>query len=316
MAKVSFVDIPSGMEDAYKNVLQAGDRFTFSRVRVKQQFLSRERVKGVTVKSVMVALAPIWAAMSPTDQAAWVAAGLVSKLSGWKMFVQDTAARMRGGFSGYATPNNIYQSMVGRIEVVAPATGLQIEQAHPSIYYVLKKIAGTKAQYSPVPVSEPFSLPLTIGIAWHTALTAVGGGGTPAEYGGCERGGVEYGTPASGAGARFFCNVISSYQSRDIITTVEIDFGLSDAWQSATATLSTVLGTPRYYECFIEVYNARGNLYFDNVSIFHDGENWARDPLCNNISQEFTHAFIQVAKHWAPVAIADGADYGSIYFVP
>ena len=294
MAKVSFVDIPSGLEDAYKKTLQAGDRFTFSRVRVKRLFLSRERVKGVTVKSVMVALAPIWAAMSPTGQAAWVAAGTVSKLTGWKMFVQDTAARIRAGVAGYATPNILYQSNVGHIEVVAPATGLKIEQAHPNVYYVLKKIAGTKAQYSPVPVSEPFSLPLTIGIAWHTALTAAG----------------------TSPRARFFCNIISSYQGRNIVTPVEIDFGLNDAWQSATATLSTVLGTPRYYEAFIEVYNARGDLYFDNVNISHDGENWARDPLCNNISQEFTHAFIQVAKHWAPVDIADGAQYGSMYFVP
>ena len=316
MAKVSFVDIPSGLEDAYKKTLQAGDRFTFSRVRVKRLFLSRERVKGVTVKSVMVALAPIWAAMSPTGQAAWVAAGTVSKLTGWKMFVQDTAARIRAGVAGYATPNILYQSNVGHIEVVAPATGLKIEQAHPNVYYVLKKIAGTKAQYSPVPVSEPFSLPLTIGIAWHTALTAVSGGSTASEFGGVQYGGAEYGTPASGAGARFFCNIISSYQGRDIVTPVEIDFGLNDAWQSATATLSTVLGTPRYYEAFIEVYNARGDLYFDNVNISHDGENWARDPLCNNISQEFTHAFIQVAKHWAPVDIADGAQYGSMYFVP
>ena len=294
MAKVSYLQIPAGMEDDYWAVLRPGDRFAFSRVCVKDLFQSRSRVKGISVKSQLVALAPIWAAFSPTEKDAWEAAGLESNLHGWKMFVADTTARRRAGISGYATPNTIYQSMVGRIQVVAPATGLQIEQAHPSVYYVQKKVTGTKSQYSPKAIQEPFALPLTIGISWHSALTALGGD----------------------ARARFLVVVYSSYQGLTIETPLSIPFGMTDAWQHATATLSTVLGPVRGYAAFIEVYNARGDLYFDNVEITHSAENWARDPICNNIGQSFTHAYIQVAKHWFATNISDGADFGSVYFIP
>src|SRR3990172_9193493 len=100
MAKVSYITIPVGMETAYKKVLQAGDRFQFSRVRLKDIFLSRNRVKGITVKSQLVALAPVWAALSGAEQGAWSVAGAMSGLSGWKMFVQDTTARRRASISG------------------------------------------------------------------------------------------------------------------------------------------------------------------------------------------------------------------------
>src|SRR5665648_396992 len=115
MTKVSYLQIPAGMEDDYWAVLRPGDRFAFSRVCVKDLFQSRNRVKGISVKSQLVALAPIWAALTSGEKDAWEAAGLESNLHGWKMFVADTTARRRAGISGYATPNVLYQSMVGRI---------------------------------------------------------------------------------------------------------------------------------------------------------------------------------------------------------
>jgi len=294
MAKVSYVSIPVGLETAYARVLMPNDRFQFSRVSVKRLFLSRAKIKGITQKSLMVSLAPVWAALSPTEQAAWTAAGAVSKMSGWKLFLQDTADRLKAGETGYATPNTTYQSMVGRITVASPATGLQIEQPHPSTYYVQRKVPLTRSQYVPVAVNEPLTLPLTIGIAWKTALTALGGD----------------------ARARFYVTVTSSYQGTDIKTTLSIPFGFSDSWTSATATLSTVKGIARYYEAYIEVYNARGDLYFDNVNITHGGQNWARDPHCLNVQEAFTRAFFQVPAHWAATNPADGAEFASVYFVP
>ena len=294
MAKVSYLTIPSGMEDIYKKALQAGDRFQFSRVRVKDIFLSRSRIKGITQKSQMVALAPVWQALSAPDQAAWNAAGAESGLTGWKQFVVDTTERRKAGESGYATPNTLYQSEVGRIAVQSPATGLKIEQAHPLTYYVQRKITGTRSQYQMVPVVEPFGFPLSIECSWHTALTAIDGD----------------------ARARMFAVVYSQYQGRTIETEVSLEFGMSDSWQRDSASLSTVLGLVKGYSVFIEVYNATGDLYFDNVVISHNSENWARDPDCNNVSQSFTKAFAQVARAWAAVNPTDGTDYGSVYYVP
>lgn len=294
MAKVSYIDLPPGYEDIYKKGLQPGDRFQFSRIRIKDLFLSRTRIKGITQKSQLSALAPIWAGMTGPEKAAWESAGDQSGLTGWKQFVVDTCERRKAGHSGYATPNDIYQSEVGRILVEGPATGLTIEQPHPLTYYVYKKVTGTRSQYVPVPVVENFSLPLEIQISYKTDLTPLDGD----------------------ARARFYCVLYSSYQGRTIETPCVVDFGLTDDWQRATASISSVKGLLRGYSAFIEVYNATGNLYFDNVAILHNSENWARDPDCNNISQSFTKAFAQVAKHWFPVDITEGADFGSFYFLP
>lgn len=294
MAKVSYVSIPVGLERDYERVLQPGDRFTFSHVRVKRLFLSRARIKHITQKSLMVILKPAWRAFTLAQRLAWTSAGLASKYSGWRLFLQDTAYRRKAGLSGFATPNVIYQSKVGRIYIVAPGTGMKIEQPHPSSYYVRRKVPRTRSQYSPREVSEPFSLPLTIGIAWHTNLVSL----------------------ATDSRARFFCNVVSSYQGLDITTVIEIPFGLSDVWQNASATLSKVVGIPRYYEAFIELHNMTGNLYFDDVKLIHGAQNWARDPRCLNVKESFTKAFYQVPAHWAVTNPMNGAELASFYFVP
>lgn len=291
MSKVSYIGLPPGYEDIYKKALQPGDRFIFSRIRVKDLFLSRSRIKGITQRSQLVALAPVWAALSGPEKAAWNAAGAESGLTGWKQFVVDTTERRKAGLGGYATPTTLYQSEVGRILVESPATGLQIEQAHPLTYFVQRKVTGTRSQYYAVEITENFTLPLAIEISYKTDLTPIDGA----------------------AFARFSCVVYSSYQGRTIETPVQIDFGMSDDWTRANASLSTVKGLVRGYSAFIEVYNARGNLYFDNVNITHDSENWARDPDCNNISLSFTKAFKQVARHWVATNISDGSDFGSIY---
>lgn len=291
MAKVSYIQIPPGLDELYRKGLQPGDRFTFSRIRVKDIFLSRTRVKNISRRSQFSILSPVWASFSTTEKQAWSDVGVLNRLSGWSMFLVDTTERRKAGFSGYATPNQYHQSEVGRIFIESPSTGLTIQQAHPSSYYVLKKVKGTRSQYSPVLITEILSLPLSIGISFKTDLTAVN----------------------SDWRARFFCVIYSSYQGLTIETPVEIPFGLSDDWNRQTASISGVLGPVRGYSAFIELYNVRGNLYFDNVDISHSGENWARDPFCNNISLAFTRAFFQVAKHWIATNPNEGADFGSVY---
>lgn len=292
MAKVSYVDLPPGYEDLYKKVLQPGDRFEVSRVRVKDIFLSRARVKGITLRSQFLELAPVWDALTTDQKNAWEAAGAMTGLTGWKAFVRDTTQRRKAGISGYATPNLIYQGNVGRMTVEAPANGLTLVQAHPITYYVLRKVRGTKSQYAPVAVFEPFGLPLEITVSWKTNLTSTSGDWR----------------------ARFFCVVYSSYQGRDIETVGELSFGLTDEWQRNSFSVENVIGIPRGYTVFVEIHNARGDLWFDMPYIIHNGENWARDPRCDNISQGFTKAFYQVARAWVAEDPAAGTDFGSVYF--
>ncbi len=292
MAKTSYQEIPPELDLDYKKALAPADRYTIPRVRVKRLFLSRKRKKGLTQKSLMVTLKPVWDAFSAPQRAAWDAAGAVCSLTGWKLFIKDTAARMALDIPGYATPNNLYQCFVGRLHVEAPSSGMKIAQLHPLNYYVLKKVRGTRSQYAPVLVYEQFQLPLQISFNFKSVLTSVG----------------------AGARVRFYAVVDSQYQGRTIPNELVLDIPLVGDWQTATATLSQVVGQVKGYTCYIELYNVYGDLYIDNFDIIHDAHNWARDPECNDINQGFTHAFYQVAKHWIAADVGEGCYFESEYY--
>ncbi|MES2382884.1 MAG: hypothetical protein V4538_17685 [Bacteroidota bacterium] len=291
MAKTSYITIPDGLDLSYNKVIQSGDRFILPHVKVKRLFTSRYRKKGLTQKSLMVSLSPVWAGFSDAEKMAWNLSGAESKMTGWKNFVQDTAIRIANSLSGYATPNTLYQSRVGRITIEAPAIGLTILQLHPQSYYINKKVTGTRSQYIPQLVEENLSLPVDLAISYFSDLVSAG----------------------SNPRARFFVIVYSNYQGRTIENTCEIEFDLSHAWERKTASISGVLGQFRGYTAFVEINDAQGTLLFDNVEIVHTGLNWARDPFCNSIQTSFTKAFFQIPKNWGAETIPDGAQYRSVY---
>lgn len=292
MAKTSYQEIPPEFDIDYTKALTSADRFIVPRIRIKRLYTSRKRKKGLTQKSLMVSLKPVWDSFTTSQKLAWASAGAVCSLSGWKLFIKDTAARISAGLSGYATPNNLYQCFVGRLHVEAPATGMKIAQLHPLNYYVNKKVRGTRSQYTPLLMFEQFSLPLQIGLSFKTSLTSLN----------------------SDWKARFYCVVESHYQGRLIENIVEIPFGLNSDWQNATATISHVTGQVTGYTAYIELYNVRGDLFIDNFDIIHNGHNWARDPECNDINQGFTRAFYQIAKHWIAVDVSTGCYFESEYY--
>ena len=291
MAKTSVLTIPAGLENQYFTALQSGDRFTIPHIKVKRLFTSRSRLKGLSQKSLMVSLAPVWATFDSATKLAWNNAGLACDMTGWKLFVQDTALRIANGKTDYSTPNILHQSKCGKIQIEAPAVGLKIEQLHPQSYYINKKVVGTRSQYAPVLLTENLTLPVDIAISYKANLSSAG----------------------DSPRARFFIIVYSNYQGLTKENVCEIDFNLSQDWTRLTALISGVIGQFRGYTAFIEVYDAQGELFFDNVEITHGGINWARDPFCNSIQTTFTKAYYQIPKNWAPEEIISGAFYGSVY---
>ena len=283
--------IPAGLDTKYFTALQSGDRFTIPSVKVKRLFTSRSRKKGLTQKSLMVTLAPVWAGFSEMEKTAWNTAGVECNMTGWKLFVQDTAVRIANGLTGYATPSVLHQSKCGKIQIEAPAVGLVIEQLHPQNYYVNKKVTGTRSQYVPKLITEVLTMPVEISISYKANLSSAG----------------------DSPRARFFVVVYSHLQGLTLENVCEIPFSLVHDWQRLTATISSVRGQFVGYTAFIEIYNARGILQFDNVEILHGGMNWARDPFCNSIETTYTKAFFQIPKNWAPEEIEDGAFYHSVY---
>jgi hypothetical protein len=291
MAKTSLLIIPAGLDTTYFKSLQSGDRFIIPHIKVKRVFTSRSRKNGLTQKSLIVQLAPVWANFSDAERLAWNNAGLQSSMSGWRLFVQDTAIRKANDIPDYAIPNILYQSKVGKIQIESPAIGLTILQLHPQSYYVNKKVTGTRSQYEPKLITEDLSLPVNIAISYKSNLVSAG----------------------ANPYAKFYIIIYSNYQGITIENKCEINFALVHNWERLTAIISSVKGQFRGYTAFIEVHDARGYILFDNVNITHGGINWARDPFCNSIQTTFTKAFYQIPKNWAPKDIMSGAFYGSVY---
>ena len=314
MAKSSYQLIPPEFNLSYNKALQSGDRFIFPRVRRKTLFISKNRKKGVTQKSLIPVLSPVWQSLTQGERDAWNSAGVVADMSGFKLFVRDKSLRIANDIEGYAIPNNLYQTTVGTLIVSDPATSLKIEQLHPHEYWVQRKVKGTRSQYEPIKIVEDFALPLQIKINYKADLTALETSEDSAECGVAECGVVILGTFASGVIARFYCICYSHYQGLTFENTVEIPFTLQQDWTSAEATLGPIIGKDRGYTAFIEIENARGTVWFDNIEIIHSAQNWCRDPHTLDLDQSFTKAFYQIPKHWAPVDISDGAFFGSLYY--
>ena len=291
MAKVTYISITPGLENQYYNGIRVIDRFEYSRVGIKNTLLSKKSKKGISQRSLLPELSVLWAALSESEKTAWNNAGAVCNKTGWRLFLQDTAARRANDLTGLATPSLLHQAFVGNIHIVAPATETKIIQTHPSFYYTYKKVTGKKAMYNPVGVNEFISLPLKIGLNYSSNLSAAG----------------------AGSFAKFYAKIWYSYQGVNRFSYLEIPLDLITDWKSAEATLSVLDSIIIRYDLFIHLYNLQGDLYFDNIIAEHGGVNYARDQFCNNIDQGFTKAFYQIPKHWSAEILPAGAIIESIY---
>src|SRR5690606_1841320 len=152
---------------------------------------------------------------------AWAAAGSAQGYSGWQLFVQDTAYRIKFGIEGLATPSTLHGYKVGQIIMGSPADFFRLEQVHPVQYFQMVKVPGTKSQRVPKAVIEQLTLPLTVGLSYRSNLTANG----------------------ANPYCKFYATVIRSYQSLDLEEEVGFNIPLSSSWDRQTATLTDVVGT-------------------------------------------------------------------------
>ena len=291
MAKTTFIDIAPELENSFWSGLQSGDRFTYSRVRRKVVFFSTRRKKNLSERSLLPQIAALWNALTDEQKEAWSSAGAQCQLNGYRLFVQDTALRIKNELPATATPSLLHQSHVGGIFINSPATEIKLIQQHPHFYYVSQKVYGKKGMFQPIKINEDFALPLSISLNYKSNLSSLSGG----SY------------------ARFYAHVWHSYQGLDRDTYLQIDLDLVADWKNATIELTSVLGYIVRYNLYFDLHDVEGYVYFDNVKAEHSGQNWVRDPFCKDINQGFTRAFYQVPKHWAGVIVPDGSYFETIY---
>lgn len=291
MAVVGSFTIPDEILVLFNNLVRRVDSRRYGAVAQQGHLLSREKKLKVSTRSLLPVISDYWRGLTTTEQNNWKSAGASNTLNGWNLFVQDTAYRLKYGLPGLATPSDLHQYKVGKIEIAAPATGATIAQYHPNRYYKLKKVTGSKALYVDFAINEALVLPLEIGLSYKSALTSQSGN----SY------------------ARFYAVIKSHYQGRDIETTFSIELSLSASWTRETLNCTEVIGVARSYELWLDLHDVRGQFYFDNIRAYHTGTNWARDHRCNDVNNDLSKINYQIEKSWEEQYLPTGSAFDSVY---
>lgn len=291
MTRTSYILVPEGYDTILSRGLQPGDRFVLPRITRKNKLVSYERGKVISRRSLLPVIAALWLGLSDGERTDWNSAGAIMHWSGWRLFTQDTAERIRLSLTGLATPSVLHQSWVGNLHIASPASGIRIRQDHPQSYYVRHKVRGTKAQYTFTQIIENFTLPIDISINYAADFIDVG----------------------ANPFVRFFARVRSLYQGRNLYTDCLCELDRSTDWTTATADLSAVQGKAISYTLYLECQGVTGDLYFDDLQANHNGQNWVRDAYCQYVHTSFSSVFFEVEKDWAADYLPDGSDYGTTY---
>lgn len=187
----------------------------------------------------------MWAGFDSTTKTNWNNAGAYEGLTGWKEFLKDTAIRREWWYRLRNTADR--PTMCRAYDCAKSCHWIYYSTTTPKQLLCSKKVRGTKSQYNLKTVAEFISCSFTIGISYRASLSASGG------------------TPR----ARYYVEVYSHYQGLEITTPLEIDFNLDGNWHVASNTLTGVIGVVRGYTAFLQIENARGDVYFDNVRMEH-----------------------------------------------
>lgn len=291
MAKTTYVDTPDELKKLSRNAIERSDRFVLGVSQAHKALPSDARKKELKELSMFRFLSPIWREFTPEQKAIWKTAGAYSNMSGWQLFTSDSAARIRNDLAFGDYPSNLWQVNAGYVQIESPATELVLQQAHPQQYLVAQKVPGAPWKKQIVALTETFSLPLLLAIRYKSNLTPTG----PTQR------------------ARYYADVWTSYQARDIHSEYSVHFDASSDWQLDSVSVSTLPGIILGYTLYLEIVGYTGTLLFDNISAVHGGTNWARDPRCDDVEKVFTKAFAAIPPFWVPVSLPAGASFVSDY---
>lgn len=292
MARISFLAIPEGKEHIYKKTLKAANRFVKSAIRMNSVFFTRKQKQHLLTQTRMLIAKAKWQLLNIETREAWTEAGAKTGLTGWQVFFSDINARQDLKLSLPGEPNEHYQVNVGKITIPEGSTFAHIRQDHPEHYTIKIKVPNTRSQFIPADITEDFSIPLEIGLSYKSDLTSAG----------------------ANPEAVFYARVLSYYQGTDIENNFEIAIPLQSNWDTKTLLIDEVFGQVKAYSLHLEINDAEGSVYFDNVKAIHNSQNWARDKRCDNINEDFKRPFQHVIHNWRAESLDNGATFKSVYF--
>jgi len=292
MSKISYLEVPEEYYNQFRKTISPNRRFTIPRMLSSNRIISRKRKKALTAQTFLYDIAEKWWLLSENEREDWREAGAVRNWPGWRLFVNEQAQRINKNIQGVGVPSLLHQGRVGCLSVNSPAEEIKIVQPHPEYYFIPRIVPGNYPLKEVIWIHEDFKLPLKMGLNYKSNLEAL----------------------SNDAKAVFYVNVWHSYQGVDLSSIIKIDLQLSSDWKSVEKEISSVIGYVVQYNAYIHLKDIEGSLYFDNVVLEHSGYNWARDPYCENIDEDFMAGFFQILTPWIPVITPEGASYFSDYF--
>jgi len=291
MSKISYINISPELEMLYRKNLRSGNRFVFSRNVLKKRFPTRSEKKKLKEKTYMVQASNAWKSMTSVQQQDWSDKAEFNNMSGWQLFLQDFTARQIEGIEEIPVLSSFHQTYVAELKIESPAISCEFKQEHPRNYYEYKKQFGRKEVYDPVSITEDLVLPFTFDINYEADLTSAGL------------------NPYAFMAARFWY----SYHGENKYYDLSIPLLTNTSWKNVSDTLTGLYTYIIGYSLILKVNDLQGTLRFDNIKATHSGQNWARDPNCNNVQKEFFGPYNIIKPYWEAVEKPTGVTLKSVY---
>lgn len=302
MAKVQSFLTPEELVPLRQKTIQARDRFTLGAVqsqrrplsRAKRRLLTRPAITNSPMKgrgSLFKKFSPMWRDLPQYKKDNYKAGGVPSFLTNWQLYISDNAARLRHSLPLEQPVSEIWQVRTGRIFLTNHTPAFVIKQEHPHKYTVTRKVRKMPWKEEMVNITEYFALPIKLEIRYKSNLLAVG----------------------STQQARYFARIWSSYQGVDIFTDLEINFDAVTDWVHKTVQLPSIRGIVIGYTLYIEILGYTGEILFDNLRCIHSGQNWVRDPRCDNVGRVFKGGFSEVKPFWEIEKQPSETFFGTVY---
>lgn len=302
MVKVGYQNIPDELKDLSSKSFMQRDRFVTGSVQSQRSLLSKNKRRELSRVaqinspqsgrgSMLRFLSPKWRELSDLDREKWRIASEASKLNPWQLFVSDSAARFRNYLDLGATPSPLWQVRTGRIILNPPAKKILLKQEHPLDYWITSRVRGKWWKQELKLLREYFALPLTLKIRYKSDFIVAG----------------------DNPFVKYYAIVKTSYQGVDRINKIEINMSLNSDWTFAEVSLTGVVGYVIYYTLFLECNDVQGSVLVDNLRCEHSGQNWLRDPRCDDVSKIFNKQFKIVKPYWEEVEKPSGALWLSVY---
>jgi len=251
----------------------------------------KRNFRSLELLSTLPDISLLWSGLSSAQRTAWDVAASYSNLTGYQLFVKDTSYRINNNLAGLGTPNNNHQFKVLEWESAPGSEEFYLRQDHESEYTILVKNIGQKNAYTPVVITEVGTGVFSLEFDYFSDLDWTYEPDFFGVY--IYFSGTKNGSPSSDS---FW-----------------FDLEPQTDWTRFSEEFTPDLDEYDFYYVEFDAYPLNGLFRADNFNFYHDGQNWAFDPKCDNIDKEYYFRIDKWEFPWFVDSDIDPSKFESVY---